>query len=129
MDRNCLYCGIGISGRADKKYCSDTCRNSYNNIEGRNDNNLVRKINRLLTRNRKILSEMNPHGKAKTTRAALEERGFDFKHFTSIYETRKGGRYFFCYDQGYIFLEDHQVALVVRYEDLGRRKTSGKKRI
>ena len=31
MEKNCLECGTRIIGRADKKFCNDSCRNSYNN--------------------------------------------------------------------------------------------------
>lgn len=31
MDRSCLDCGKALVGRADKKFCDDSCRNNYNN--------------------------------------------------------------------------------------------------
>ncbi len=114
MDKVCLECGIPVKGRQDKKFCSDSCRNAYNNRQNKAVNNLVRNINRVLSKNRRILAELNPHGKSKTTRDILAGKGFDFKYFTGIYETRKGGRYYFVYEQGYIFLDHNQVALVVK---------------
>ncbi|HAD95855.1 MAG TPA: hypothetical protein DCG19_00540, partial [Cryomorphaceae bacterium] len=100
MEKFCLECGEPIKGRQDKKFCGDSCRNSYNNRQNKTVNNLVRNINRVLNKNRRILSELNPYGKSKTTRDVLIGKGFDFNHFTGIYETRKGGRYYFVYDQG-----------------------------
>ena len=117
-EKKCLECGTLIKGRADKKFCSDTCRNAYNNREHRDVNNLIRNTNRVLSKNRKILVQMNPSGKTKTTRDILVGKGFNFEYFTSIYETKKGGRYFFCYDQGYIFLDPQTIALVKKLEDL-----------
>ena len=116
--RTCLECGTPIKGRADKKFCSDTCRNAYNNREARDTTNLVRNTNRILSKNRRILAAMNPTGKTKTTRDIMIGKGFNFDHFTSIYETKKGGRYYFCYDQGYIFLDQQSIALVKKLEDL-----------
>lgn len=75
-------------------------------------------MNRLLSKNYRILTQLNPNGKSKTTREALAAKGFDFNHHTSIYETKKDGRYYFCYDQGYILLEENQVALVKKYDDV-----------
>jgi len=40
--------------------------------------------------------------------------GFNFNYFTNIYETKTGNRYHFCYDQGYLELDDGMYALVVR---------------
>ena len=31
MDKLCLECGDKLFGRIDKKFCSDACRNAYNN--------------------------------------------------------------------------------------------------
>lgn len=118
MNRNCPECNEPIKGRADKKFCSDSCRNSHNNRMSRDINNMVRNVNRLLSKNYRILSQLNPNGKSKTTRETLISRGFDFNHHTSMYETKKGGRYFFCYDQGYILLEEGLVALVKKYDDV-----------
>jgi len=39
---------------------------------------------------------------------------FDFNHFTSIYTTQTGNIYYFCYDQGYLPLENDFYALVKR---------------
>ena len=31
QERKCLECGTVLKGRSDKKFCSDYCRNTYNN--------------------------------------------------------------------------------------------------
>lgn len=112
--RNCEHCGTKILGRSDKRYCSDYCRNSQHNIENRDSSNYMRKVNNVLRKNRRILAKFNPNGKAKIQSTTLMEEGFNFAYFTNIYATQKGGKYFFCYDQGYIQLEDGWYALVVR---------------
>lgn len=118
MEKRCLECNTRFKGRRDKKFCSDTCRNAYNNKFSRQVNNTVRNVNRLLGKNYRILLQLNPNGKAKTTRDIMSAKGFDFNHYTSIYETKKGARYYFCYDQGYLLLDDNSVALVKKYDDV-----------
>jgi predicted nucleic acid-binding Zn ribbon protein len=45
MEKNCPECGEKIIGRIDKIFCSDQCRNTYNNRQNRASTNLIRKIN------------------------------------------------------------------------------------
>lgn len=114
--RKCLDCGEPIKGRADKKFCSDLCRNNYNNHLNSDSVSIVRNINNALRKNRRILEELNPEGKVKTHKSKLLEKGFDFNYFTSIYKTRTGSVYHFCYDLGYIQLENDFYLLVRREE-------------
>lgn len=92
------------------------CRNAFNNKVKSNDVNLVRNINNALRKNRRILQELNPTGKSKASRSKLLEKGFDFNYFTNIYTTQKGARYFFCYDYGYLSIENDYFILVLRQE-------------
>jgi predicted nucleic acid-binding Zn ribbon protein len=110
--KNCLECNEKIVGREDKKFCSDGCRNAYNNKMNKDSNNLMRNINNKLRKNYRILSDLNPEGKSKTTRSKLLSKGFDFEFFTSIYTTKTGNVYYFLYDQGYMALENESYVLV-----------------
>lgn len=114
MRNNCLECNDEFIGRSDKKFCSTECRSTYNNRLNSDSSNFMRNINNILRKNRRILAELNPHGKAKIHRDKLTERGFKFSYFTNIYRTKKGNAYHFCYDQGYLELEDNMFTLVVR---------------
>lgn len=76
----------------------------------------MRKVNRILRKNRRILSELNPHGKTKVARRKLIAAGFNFTFHTNIYTTKTGNSYFFCYDQGYLPIEGDFLMLVVREE-------------
>ncbi len=116
MAKKCLECNEVFQGRSDKKFCSDMCRNAFNNKVKSNDVNLVRNINNALRKNRRILQELNPTGKSKASRSKLLEKGFDFNYFTNIYTTQKGARYFFCYDYGYLSIENDYFILVLRQE-------------
>ena len=113
-NRLCLDCGEPIRGRSDKKFCSDQCRNNFNNRLNSDSNNLVRNVNNILRKNRRVLQELNPEDKAKTHRTKLLEKGFDFNYITNLYTTKKGTTYFFCYDYGYLPLENDYFFLVRR---------------
>ena len=110
--RKCLECGDTVTGRIDKKFCSDYCRNSYNNKVDKDSKNLIRNINNRLKKNYKILSELNTSGKTKTSRTKLYDKGFDFNFFTSIYTTKAGNVYYYVYDQGYLALENEWFLLI-----------------
>jgi hypothetical protein len=114
MERHCLECGERVRGRVDKKFCSDACRNSYNNKFNKDSKNLVRNTNNTLRKNYRILESLNPEEKTKTTRDKLLKLGFNFDFFTSIYTTKAGTVYYFVYDQGYLPLENDYFALVKR---------------
>ena len=115
-NRVCENCEDVITGRSDKRFCSDYCRNTKHNQLNRDSSNYIRKVNNILRRNRRILERFNPNGKAKVMGTALMEEGFNFAYYTNVYETKKGSRYYFCYDQGYLKIDDQLYALVERQE-------------
>ena len=114
MEKKCLECNEAFKGRSDKKFCSDGCRNAYNNRINKDSKNLIRNVNNRLRKNWRILEELNPNGKSKTSRSKLIEKGFDFSYITSIYTTKAGTTYYFVYNQGYLPLENEYYALVKR---------------
>lgn len=114
MQKGCPECGEKIVGRVDKKFCSDYCRNAYNNKLNKDNNNLVRNVNNILRKNYRILEELNPEEKTKASKSKLLAKGFNFEYFTSIYTTKTGNVYYFIYDQGYLPLEGDYYALVKR---------------
>ncbi|KQC32131.1 MULTISPECIES: hypothetical protein [Nonlabens] len=112
--RACPECGEEVRGRADKRFCSDYCRNVANNKLNRDSSALMRNINNRLRKNWRVLNELNPSGKIKTTRNKLLSKGFDFTFFTSIYTTKKGATYYFIYDQGYLAMDEDNYLIVKR---------------
>ena len=114
--RKCLECKEEFKGRIDKRFCSDQCRNTCNNRNTSDANNFVRNVNRILKKNRRILNQLNPEGKAKAHRSKLNDLGFNFNYYTSTYKTQKGAIYFFCYEYGYIVLENDFLFLVKNRE-------------
>ncbi len=110
--RKCLDCGEPLKGRADQKFCNDLCRNSYNNKKLGKSSNFMRKINRILKKNHKLLEELNPDGKTTTYKSVMEKQGFNFDYYTNIYTTKTGRHYYFVYDQGYSAIENNKFMLV-----------------
>lgn len=112
MERTCPECGDRILGRADKKFCSDACRNAHNNSLNKDNKNLVRNINNRLRKNYRILESLNSADKTKTTKGKLLHLGFSFEYFTSTYTTKSGSIYYYLYDQGYLPLDNDFYLLV-----------------
>ncbi|UPT72311.1 MAG: hypothetical protein M0D53_06520 [Flavobacterium sp. JAD_PAG50586_2] len=108
----CLECGDKIIGREDKKFCSDGCRNAFNNKINKDSTNYMRNINNKLRKNYRILSELNVEGKSKAPKSKLINKGFDFDFMTSILHTKSGNTYYFVYDQGYMVLDNDFYILV-----------------
>ncbi len=115
-EKQCPECGRPVHGRIDKKFCSDACRNAFNNKVNAATTNYIRKVNNTLLKNRRILIELNPDGKKKTHTDKLLKKGFDFDYHTNTYTTKAGDTYHFCYEQGYLKLDKGYVLLVKRDE-------------
>lgn len=112
QDRSCPECGRTIRGRADKKFCSDGCRNNYNNSLNKDTKNLMRNVNNRLRKNYRILEDLNTKDKTKVSKDRLEREGFNFQFYTSQYITKAGAIYNYVYDQGYLPLENDWFLLV-----------------
>ncbi|MCX2574653.1 hypothetical protein [Pedobacter sandarakinus] len=118
MERICLDCGGPLRGRADKKFCDDGCRNSYNNRLKSQDSLVFKRINLILKKNRTLLSKLNPDGKVKISKRKLLSAGLNFDYFTHTYQTQTGANYKFCYEYGYLELNAEEYLLVKREEKL-----------
>ena len=123
-EKQCPQCGKVLSGRTDKRYCSDQCRSQTHNQNRRQNTGeqLILSINAVLRKNRTILRQLSPQGKTTTYRQLLETAGFDFRHFTHLYRTKGGSTYHFCYDYGYLQLPEEKalIANLQPYMDEGR---------
>jgi len=119
--KTCLACNKPLKGRSDKKFCDDYCRNNYNNQQKAKGNysSYVRNINNTLLKNRKILESILPETEetAKANKEKLQRLGFNFKYLTHTYITRTGKTYFYCYDYGYLSLENDWYLIVKRKEE------------
>lgn len=112
MEKLCLDCGALIKGRTDKKFCSDPCRNGFNNRLNSCSTNYLRNVNNILRRNRRILEELVDLRSVKCSRSKLLAMGFDFSYFTHYYTSPKGRTYHFCYEFGYLYQKNDCFLLI-----------------
>jgi predicted nucleic acid-binding Zn ribbon protein len=118
-DKPCLVCGKALKGRSDKKFCDDYCRAAYNNDLKSAANNYIRNVNNALGKNRRILESLLRNGDTKTraNREKLIEKGFQFKFHTHLYTAKNGNTYHYCYEYGYLLLENNWFLIVKRNEE------------
>jgi len=101
--RICPECKKEIIGRVDKKFCSSYCKSAFHNqLNKVKEDNLFKKIDDQLKRNRRILKEYNKAGKATVRKSTLLDEGFDPKYFTHYWKNKKGEVYLFCYEFGFL---------------------------
>jgi hypothetical protein len=113
VEKICLDCGDTLRGRTDKKFCSDQCRNNYNNRLNRDSNNYVRNVHGLLRKNRRILSDLYAEGRIRIHRDALLALGYNFGFFTHIIETSQGLMSHYCFEYGYSEMGEDFIELSV----------------
>jgi len=103
--KTCLACGEKLKGRIDKKFCNDYCRNNYNNQQKAkgSHSSYVRNINNSLMKNRKILESILPE-KEETAKANKDK-------------SKTGKVYFYCYEYGYLPLDNDWYLIVKRKEE------------
>lgn len=111
-EKTCPACGRIVSGRANKIYCDDNCRNNYYYRIYSDQLLLVRNVNAVLLRNRMILRTLNPFGRITVPKRSLVEKNFDFNYFTGIRMTKKGKSYHVVYDRAYAVNGDETVDIV-----------------
>ncbi len=97
--RRCLECDEQILGRTDKKYCSDYCRNTFNNRHNSVFHTNMRNVNRILRTNRRILMEFRDHGTLRISERKLLQRGYRMSYTTGRITKSNGQVQLFVYDQ------------------------------
>ena len=120
-ERKCLECSEVIYGRSDKKFCSDQCRNTFNNRTNSISNTYIRKVNYIIRKNRKILEESLENSEKdpiRINRKKLIDKGFNFDYYTNIYKTQNNKYYYFSYEYGFTKIDDEYYTVVLRREYL-----------
>ena len=116
---SCLQCGKELkSGRVDKKFCNEGCRNAYHNAQKIADNAEIRKINQALKGNRKILKKiLGDKSSEMVTHEALLKKGFEFGYHTHYVTSHfQNNKYTFCYNYGYRLLENEKYKVVKSFK-------------
>ncbi len=117
----CLSCNESFKGRIDKKYCSAHCRTTWHNIQHADRNNMIRNINNILRRNRRILNHLLQQGSSNLPPEVLNECGFNFNYFTYQTTLTNGLINTYCYDLGYHQMPNGHLEIVKRKNYLPSR--------
>ncbi len=112
--KKCKICSQPISGRSDKKFCSQKCKNYYHTNLIRVTRKAVHQIDIILHRNRSILLEIL--GKSKTQlkieRVDLDTRKFNFKYHTHLQVNSQGKIYYYVYDFAWMEFSNNEVLII-----------------
>lgn len=110
----CLTCGKPLRGRSDKKFCDPGCKNEYSNRLQHEEREAIKSIDRILKHNRRVLKRwLGQHSTRIVLARALLHAGFRFDYHTHHFVNHQSDLYVFCYDYGYLILDDG-CCLVVR---------------
>ena len=71
-----------------------------------------------IEKNHKILINLNRKGITQVKKELLAEEHFNFNYFTNVYQTKKGVTYFYCYDVGYMKMENERCRLVEKFDSI-----------
>lgn len=110
MEPKCTHCQTPLKGRADKKFCNDQCRASFNNLLRSKELLHLKQVNQILKKNRAILKERHAE-KNLTTKDKLTRKGFNFGYHTHAMHNQDGTAWSFCYEYGYLSLENGEMLL------------------
>lgn len=103
-----MLCGELVTGRIDKKFCSDACRSEYHNIRRREKQKALRKLNNILASNHGILEGMMCEGRSTVDSSELSSRGFNFGVCTAS-RHRLAHTVRYCYNYSYYQTRDGMV--------------------
>ena len=116
--RLCLECNEKLTGRSDKRFCDAYCRNAYHNRHKADDELLIKTTNQHIRRNRRILKTLCPVGKATVRKEVLDQMGYDYRYFSSLFKTSTM-TYYLVYDYGFAPISDKGTdkVLIVQHQD------------
>lgn len=101
-NNQCVECADPISGRSDKRFCGDACRNSYNNRRYAKDRSHIKEVAAKLLRNRRILRSLIKCSMMRISENELIGIGFDPRYHTHV----ESSGWKWCYDVGYKSLDN-----------------------
>jgi hypothetical protein len=120
MKKLCPNCNELIKVRIGKIYCNNYCKSNYHYEERKKlDDSLFSKIDKQLKLNRRLLSKFNQSGKSTIRKEKLIEAGFIPKFHTHHWRNQKGEVYYFCFDLGFLELQQSGKTkyLLIEYQE------------
>ena len=87
----CLQCGkVMTYGRVDRRFCSVTCKNLWHNRQRYpSKDKEIKKVLRILDRNRDVLEKLIKLGIRSLDRTTLLHLGYNPNYFTSLQKLRR----------------------------------------
>ncbi len=101
MEKTCPECGFPVVGRRDKVFCSDACRNAFNNRKSFTRRADLRRTNDRLSHNYRILKTLADEDIVSVSSGTLREIGFDIALHTSSGRMGLLWQEFRCYSFSY----------------------------
>lgn len=118
--KKCLNCKESITGRSDRKFCSDYCKSNYHYEKKKHqEKSLFKKIDQQLKLNRRLLKDFNKAGKSTIRVEKIIAAGFNPKYFTHYWKNNKRDIYLFCYEYGFLKRTENGKAkyILVQWQD------------
>ena len=99
----CPQCGKPLeSGRTDKRFCSQACKNRWHNRQRLpSHDNEIKRVLRVLNRNRDVLDRLLKLGLHSVDRPTLIHLGFNMNFFTSLHREGRHRWLYTCLDIKY----------------------------
>ena len=125
-NRKCPVCGGEITARSDKKYCSLKCKSSNQYEKRQTEEAFFLKVEKQLRTNRKVLKHYNKSGYTTIRKSELERQGFDAMFHTHYWENKKGDRYQFVFEFGFLerTVNGKEKLVLVTWQDYMTREFS-----
>lgn len=110
----CKVCNNEVSGRADKIFCSVSCKNEYHITLRTVTKNVAFPLDKILHRNRSILLEIMgaKSSKKKVLRSELVSKKFQFNFLTHYNINSQGKMYHHVYDFAWMEFSDDEILIV-----------------
>ncbi|MBN2682166.1 MAG: hypothetical protein JXR58_06630 [Bacteroidales bacterium] len=106
--RICIQCNERFSGRSDKKFCSDYCRNQYNYSKSRYAEKDILDLHCRIRKNHRIICNIYKSGCGKIDINILKGLGYNLEIVTGI---NLENSIFSIYDISFKFEENYLVFL------------------
>lgn len=98
---SCLECGTTLYGRANKRFCCESCKNRYHNKRYQAERNLKLRIKTILDRNYSILTSLISGKVYSVDRQDLQLMGFNIDYMTAFVKINKR-ECCSCYDISFV---------------------------
>lgn len=120
-ENTCEHCRKPLFGRTDKRFCNDTCRNTFNRAKAEREkiqaHENLPEIFRIIKKNYEILKKKVPNAlhadeSVFTSTGKFLDTGFNPRFFTSIHTTSNGETWYCCFEccfqigEVYTFIKD-----------------------